>query len=367
MNRRKFSDAGVSLLALLLLLLAMGCTEGPSGSGGSQPLVFPWEGQLGNGSLGSTVSIVLDSNYIPGLDQFEAHDLHEDRIDIILADPNSGWADVNVPIRAVFSMQAPPNTWRHNINPGATITVVVFDLPNKATVSSGLTPPYDAQLNILVDGVPFGLINSADFRIVGHDGIPNPLLAATIPNTGISPTDKDNYLDPRPMLRLRAKRGFFPEVWPKIGGIEMTVGSRTVCMSNLTPFPASEASNATASSGPVFMRQGAYSYRKVVLVDPDGINLKYESGVFADTSLAGTGPFLDLVVTWNFTINPFCDLLEPSLILVSDLIVTDIDGNELLNEPNVVIDSAGAGADGNAHLRRYPVDLPPPLGGGGCQ
>ena len=47
--------------------LAVGCNLGPNGNATEyQPLLFPSEGQLGDTSVGTTVAMIVDSNYIEG-------------------------------------------------------------------------------------------------------------------------------------------------------------------------------------------------------------------------------------------------------------------------------------------------------------
>ena len=368
MNRQTCNRLAMPAAILTLLLLVIGCTEGPSGTNGAQPLLFPWEGQLGNGGEGSTVSIVIDSNYIPDFDAYEIHDLHTDRVEVVLSDPLSVWSDVTIPVRSVFPIQAANNSSRGRTHPGSTVTVAFFNLPDEATVASGLTPPYDAQLQVLIDGTPVSHLGPSDFQIVGHDGIPNPIVSLTIPNTGVTATTRDGKLSPLSTLRLRLKRAYFPAGGADIGGVEMTVRVRSACAFGFVPVAASEGVSGTVTAGPVFATDATHGSIRLVYVNPDGMDLSYESGAFADTSLAGTGPFLDLTMNWalNALSNPDCDVMDPTLLIVSDLVVTDVDGNEMLNEPNVVVDTEDL-PDVGAHMRRYPVDVPPPPAPvGGC-
>jgi hypothetical protein len=59
-----------------------------------------------------------------------------------------------------------------------------------------------------------------------------------------------------------------------------------------------------------------------------------------------------------------CDLLNPDLITIGDLTVSDVDGDAIFSAPGTLqLDTPDAPAT-NAVFRRYPVDLPPPAPSG---
>jgi hypothetical protein len=361
---------GAGRLALMVAAtvgLASACTQGPDGNTTLQPLVFPFEGQLGaSGSVtGTTVAIVVDSNYISAGDNAEVHDLHRDRIGVVMVHPTGAFPNVPLTVRSVFALSPSKNSNRHNTEPGATATVVVVDLPLASAVGNPTIFPITVKLRVEIDGV-------ADveprFVLTGKTGIRNPIVDASI----LAAFDARQALEPRPTLRLRPKRraGTFQPGQPALGGMEFTLGYTTACIDAVEVFPVTEASDATAVVGPVFGTSGGYSLAKTVLVDPKGFNLTYlvdtPPAETTDETLAGEGPLIDVAVDWKATNDPACSLNNPSLITISDLRVSDVDGDQVFAAPGVVQVDTVETPGSNAVFRAYPVDLPPPAPSGGC-
>lgn len=359
------------LLEVALVLaagFASACTVGPDGSFSDlQPLVFPSEGQLGASGAGSTAAIVLDSNYIDHADLLELYDLHRSRVKVIIGDPLGVFPDTNATVRSVFSLQASTNSNRHGDRPGSWMTVVTFDLPSAAALGSPTAFPFTVLLRVAIDEV---VDFEPRFIITGDAGAPNPLVDAQF----ASANTVNESLQPRPTLRLRPKRapGTFAPGVPTLGGLQFSVLYLSKCMTDVDAYPGTEAANGTAHVGPVLGSAFGYSGRRVMLVDPGGFNLTFlaDEPPFdtTDETLAGEGPLLDLAVKWKQTTDPDCDLANASLLVLQDLVVSDVNGNQVFSVAGTVeLDSADA-PSASAVFRRYPIDIPPvpPPPGGGC-
>jgi len=116
--------------------LSFGCNEGPDGNGATtDPLVYPWEGQLGrDDGWGSTMAILIDSSHILGDATLEYHNLDADRIDLELVDDGTTdgieWSNpVPVNLRYVFNLGPTRSSEIARALPGFNFTVAVFDLP----------------------------------------------------------------------------------------------------------------------------------------------------------------------------------------------------------------------------------------------
>lgn len=365
MERQNFR---AHLAALVGVVLATACSVGPDGSYSDlQPLVFPSEGRLGTGGLGSTAAILLDSNYIEGFDIAEMYDLHRSRVTVTVVDPLGVFPSVPANVRSVFGLQATSISLLHASKPGAWVTAVLVDLPAASALGGPLTYPFTAELQVSIDST---LDFAPRFIVVGEGGSPNDLLDAAF----ASPAEVNSTLEPRPALRLRPKRGAggFQEGEPPVGGIQFDVSYMHACISNVFAFPGSEAADAGCHVGPVLDTVGDYKRRRVLLADASGFNLAFladEPGFdTTDETLAGDGPLVDLAINWKATNNSACNLLNPDLIHLSDLHVTDRDGNPLFAVAGPVeVDTVDLPST-TAYFRSYAIDLPPPApsGGGGC-
>lgn len=353
--------------------VSAGCNNGPYGTGANyDPLLFPWNGEFGPGSAaGSTHAFVIDSNYMNVTDAWEGLDLNSDRVTVTLFDDEAdgyNWPPIEVGVRSVFNL-APTRTSRQaSIQPGVWFTVVLFDMPSFNDVdagSSGAGPIYPLTARLQVTRADSPLMFWADVEITGENGKPNPMADPAIGGQELLMFD----LVQRRMIRLRGKRGDpavpgeakFYASNGDIGGIEFDFRYDPNCLDDIEVFPNTEASNATALVGPVSGPVAGMETVHVVLVDPKGIQLVFLQEVpfnpsWVDETLAGTGPLLDLVGT-KPTMST-CDITYPSQsdFVIENLVVTDVDGVELINEPAPTFDNVADVPDPNATFRVYGVN-----------
>jgi len=356
----------VSICILFAGWLAVGCNLGPGGNAtGYQPLLFPLEGQLGDTSAGTTVAMIVDSNYIEGSDLLEIHDLHKARVQVLVSDPvGGGWTDAPANVRSVFPIQAPSNTLAGQNRPGLTATIVLFDLPSASALNNPSSFPLTVLLKLLIDGQED---LSAEFNVLGASGTATNLIEPMLNLTLFGLQSPLGQLAPQPMIRLRGKRGAgkFEASQPKLGAIEFLFTWDRTCINIVRPYPATEAADATALIGPSSPVDGIFRSAKIALIHPAGFRPKYlasASGTLtADETLAGTGPFLDL--GFGLKGNSLCSLDSPNIFSISDFRVYDISGNVVIESASVEVDTAGAPSN-SALLRKYPVTIPPPISGG---
>ena len=346
--------------------LAVGCNLGPNGNATEyQPLLFPSEGQLGDTDVGTTVAMIVDSNYIEGSDVLEIHDLHKDRVRVVVSAPvGGGWTDALANVRSVFPIQAPSNTLAGRTRPGLTATIVLFDLPSANALNNPSVFPLTVLLKLLIDGQED---LSAEFNVLGTSGTRTALIHPVLDLTIFGLNSPLGQLAPQPMIRLRGKRGpgMFEASQPKLGGVEFLFTWDRTCITLVRPYPATEAAEATALVGPSSTIAGDLRSAKISLIHPAGFRPKYLTSASgtptADETLAGTGPFLDL----GFTLkgNSLCSLDSPDIFSISDFRAYDISGNLLIDSASVELDTEEAPSS-SALLRKYPVTIPPPIVGG---
>jgi hypothetical protein len=281
---------------------------------GDEPLVFPPEARLG-----ATAAILIDSNYIKLADEWEFYDLKSDRIEIFLEDASS--AQEQATVRQVFDLEASSWSRYAATSPGAWVTVALFDLPQ-----SGLsTGP--ASVTVEIDGGAATRVGTIE--ILGSGGVPTNI---SFPSTAES---AETLLESKPTLRLRAIRAEeatdpgFDDEW-LIGGIEFDV-EYVPCV-DMRAFPDSEAAGATAIIGPPSPGAAWHVRRHVVMVDPNGFQLKRPNnfwGLSSPTS-AGQGPFLTIALDRGGAL--VCTELVPAHFKIENLHVTDVDGETLIDE-----------------------------------
>jgi len=401
-----------ALAVALIALLGAACTDGTpgEGTGSFYALVFPSEGRTGvkatqeSTGNGTTVAIVIDSNYIDLADSSEWYTLHRDRVNVYLENPDTyaipSWTDpVALNVRSVLTLQVPSTSNLHGANTGsrkgAWITTVVVDLPpGEALVGAGNPDPnypFNATLRVDIDNNQ-GYYES-NIEIVGTGGKPNEIvdrhLMLDAKNRGaISDANVEPlfYLDSQPLIRLRLKSKLLPTYsqnnkYTNIGGIEFdfvyvksTLDANNAtrnCIKNgsapIRAYGSTEAVDATASVGPVqsYDVDGGRT-RKVVhimMMDPKGIDLYSESG--ADDDIAGQGPLIDLGLDWVYLNRDVCPL-DSTFFEIRNLRVVSVAG-ELINEVEGAVDIDGAeDIHPDADLRFYSLDPPPgPLPGCG--
>ncbi len=359
------------LLALVSAIIAVGCNQGPNGQTEPAQLLFPWEGQLGDTSTGTTVAIVLDSEYIPFFDSHEFHNLHTDRVRIWLSNVAPDvWDSVEIIPRSVFSLAVPPSSKRHLTQPGASVTIALFDLPNASAVPLAPQTPFVANVEVWIDQVAVAT-PTPEFLITGVSGTSNPIVADSI--AALYP-EFDEFLpslEPQRMIRLRGKRGLSGDDLFYIGqnaiaGIEFDFIYPSDCLNNLRAYARTEASNATVFVGaPVVDAMAGLETVKVILTDPKGFDLgfllDFPTYNNADTTLAGTGPLLDLAFDdemGSTCLDPgvFPDEF-PSEFAIENLFVTDVNGMPIIGPLTTVKIDSGAATDSLALFRIYPVDV----------
>ena len=383
------------VVAIVLVgALVAGCNTGPDHLGHNDPasqdfdpLVFPWEGQLGDPAqaggddFGSTAAILIDSNYIQIGDiraatgaPLEYFNLHEGRVTIKIKDANDdnlNWdGSIEANLRSVVNLAADRTSVISLAWPGAWFTAAIFDLPSELSVinANSWIPagqdayPAMALVEVYIDGNSTPL-HTSRFRITGGLGIPNDLADPSI--WGQATLQED--LESQRMIRLRGKRGaqgqMFYEGQPPIGALEFDLEYLTVCARNMRAYPSTDAANATAIIGPpteYFSRETVH----VVMVDPKGIEIPFLQDlppyITTDPTLAGQGPFIDLA----FDEDPMwdCDSMipDPSYWTISNLLVTDLSGDVILERSGEVpVDTTDA-PDSNAVLRLYAMVVESP-------
>jgi len=360
--------------------LSFGCNEGPDGNGATtDPLVYPWEGQLGrDDGWGSTMAILIDSSHILGDATLEYHNLDADRIDLELVDDGTTdgieWSNpVPVNLRYVFNLGPTRSSEIARALPGFNFTVAVFDLPPASDSEFTITGsgPFEAmgEIDVYVDGGG-SPVHTSRIVLTGIEGYPNPLGDPSIFGQG----DLMDDLGAQRMIRLQPKRddpdttteveGPFYEGMGTIGSIEFDFEYSSLCNHTPRVYPANDASNALAYAGPFTFTGTGYRYAgHVVIVDPKGINVAFEESqpptIIRDETLAGTGPIID--IAFNDNVAYTCDITEESppntIWKVSNLLVTALDGTVLVDESGVLVLDTPEDPSSDAAFRMYAVDV----------
>jgi hypothetical protein len=340
----------VASLAALSMLGAGGCNVGPDGAGAALPAAFPSQAQLGPGSSpGDTVAVAIDSNYIPVLENAEQFVLHRGNTVVELSLPGAAAPRITLPVRSVFELAAAPTSRYASAHPGGFFTAVLFDLPGRSATPPSVVPtayPALVRIGLAYDAdaagprAPFEFASS-ELRITGESGRANPVAGALHPATGseLFPSLLAE-LGPRRMIRLRARRDAsagagFPPGLSAIAGIQFELDYPTACVGAgierpVQGFGATEAAGSTVLIGPPRALDATTSRSSVVLVNPAGFELPFNTDLFSDTSVAGEGPLIDLVfepiaTTCNFS---------SAAIAIRNLVVTGIDGEVLVSGPS---------------------------------
>jgi len=335
------SSLRVISVSLLLLALSVACQPGPGGVG-FEVAIFPGEGRLG-----SSAAMMVDSNYFPWNDYLERYDVEPDRV-LVVVDPDGpgpiGAASASV--RAVFPFQLAHSSVRSKTNKGEWGSMVLFDLPTTAPASWNPLgfPINQALISAYYDSVaPENYISGGTFRIVNTGGSPwRP------PDPGYTPLERT--FETRSLLRLRAvhldeltglpSEGF-QDGW-EVGAIEVEV-QYPLCLKPPNAYSNSEAANATVILGP----GGPADYPdfqgtvKVVMVDPKGFFVKKPADPYGVLpNVAGQGPILD--VAFDRYANPglVCNHLNADLFKVRKLYVTDKNGEMKIDRRSGNTDSS---------------------------
>lgn len=364
---------------LLALCGALACTWGhEQETPGSpyreaRPVVFP-----GEAYLGATVLIAIDSNYIPVVDNWERHDLHRDRVRVVLDDDSGDGAPAHV--RSVFDVNSGrSSTIAEDGRLGDWLTVAMVDLPTQAEADLGTSFPQFRELIVEIDGEQV-----TEFRgLVKVLGFENPGNLTGIPTVfdGFPVLDPiEETLEPQTVLRLRAvaqtpSNEGFDTAWT-IGGLELAIRYEGSCL--IAPgdegfgehppraYSNSEAVAAFAAFGPALSQEQkddlgldgnprAFAdpiVQRLMVADPSGI--AFASGINPDPTVLGQGPFLDLA--FDRTGDPTCTQGLADYVEILNLAVYDPDGDTLLD-----LATNGGGPDASRYFTIKPVDPERPL------
>jgi hypothetical protein len=326
-----------SIRPLALLLIAVLASPGCFNLGeGAYPLVFPNEGRSGGtpagdpDDWGTTVAMMIDSNYLPWVDADEWHDIHPDQIEIWIQDAENPTPlfEVEAKVRSVFELA--PDAWSalRQLQPGVTGTVVLFDLPPHSQLGFGEeieenVYPRDVSVIVKVEGLvrPTVLVpREAPLTLTGWDGASQQLMYSGFWPGQETLLQKTQHS----MVRLRGKRNAFEEA-QVIGSIEFDF-ENLGCNAQVQG-----AQVRSEANGIVVVRDLDYvtDRQRVMVISPSGFQLPHLDTGVLDDKLAGQGPFLDLMIQENLP----CDLTVPGWFTIHNLTVTDLDGQ--------VIDPAG--------------------------
>jgi hypothetical protein len=303
---------GLMRSRLLLVLIAIAsyaallACEGTANYGNGEPLILP------NVAMpGSTVGMAIDSNYLPDLvagPGLEYHNLTADNVTLRITTGTTVHATVTP--RAVFDVgptHVPSlyDSYEDAIvpEPGASLTVVVFDIPD-AEEMPNLTLPADVVVTLVVDGTPSSLVTNTLH-----------LLDATATPIVFNDNSDPAGMEPLPMIRILGSSntgGFDPYGTDLVGGIEFDVTYDSDLMENLSAVPVTAAVNGTALVGPEVAGQGTDVTVHVLVMDPNGM----QEGHLTE------GPFVDLVFDK-------LDAFDESDVTLSNLKIVDRDGDPL--------------------------------------
>ena len=295
----------VFLATLTLIGIALGC-EGSGNEGNGQGIILPEQAKLGE-----TVSMIIDSNYIPFLPQTAFHTLSVDNVTVRIDFGPTVVA--TFPPLAVFHAEPTATSQVLEELPGAEVAIVVFNLPDPLPA---LTLPETVIVKIEVDGQVSPLAGN-DLFITGDQGQPMAFKPAELGLPAI--------LGPRPGIRLRARydaatgAGFDP-AWTDVASIELTLDYPTGAVSQPEVFGASEVRNANGLVGP---DNPAGSVR-IVLAEPNGFDVAANwclPPAYQDCRM-GAGPWVDV----SFDLVPQSPGFAASDFTIRGLAVYDRDG-----------------------------------------
>ena len=158
---------------------------------------------------------------------------------------------------------------------------------------------------------------------------------------------------PHAVVRIRAKRNTGFVAGQVIGSVQFdfhyNISGYSDCVSSVLAARA-----RTEARGIAMVGAPSFGVQRATLISPGGFQLTFISDGLYDASLAGEGPFLDLMVQKG---TGACDLSAPGWFRIENLIVTDVDGQELINTPDPPLDSPqDPDQTGTAVLRTYLID-----------
>lgn len=287
--------------------------------------VFPGEARLGASAMISLDSDVFNSGDVTGL-----HEISRANLTLRVDDESGG---VTVSPTAVFSVRGS----RSSQHAGQEVKLAYFDLPASLDLG-GLGYPYTTEITPVVDGTD-GFPGS--ITIIGEGGQPTPLGVAgnLTPNLHVE-------LESRDLIRLRARHsdgvsvGFNDgETTWTIGAMEFDVLYTPLCITHPNFTTSGAASWGLLTKGPWIPVGSLQATYHLVFIDPNGFQIP--QGV-ANPSAAGEGPIIDIAFTWPNS-PPACGTIQQtadSHLVLSNLYVTDPDGNTLIDERDAVPDQS---------------------------
>lgn len=279
---------------------------------------------------GSTVAMSIGGNALPidpwnleNTQDVERYDLSVANVVLRVADDSAmGYTDL-VP-RSVFEVAAADPVridWTVDPPPirGAYVTIAVFDPRDDANDPLPIDPatyPRDTTVQLVVDGNPSPVIIGR-LNILGGGGTPTSFL----PSGGQFASTSAVLGMVRLVARVAApgQSGFDP-AW-LVGSIEFTLVYPDARARGPEIFLNSEANEGTAILTP----GGSVGTARVVVADPKGFSLPEH---LSHPGQAGSGPIIDLRFE---RLAPF-DPQDPAQFAIRDLVVSDLDGNPLIDE-----------------------------------
>lgn len=258
---------GVVVLGTLLVFGA--CT--PYLSGG-RPVVWPKEA-----TLGSTIGMALDSNYIPGVvSSSEKHTVSRQNLTLQIRQGTTTLATVAP--RAVFDGSAAPASIRNELQPGAWLTIVVFDLPT----SLSATLPASVTIRPMIGATPLGHLG--DLTITGSGGTPIQFVDSIGGDSLVDPVDLETHATLRLQGLLDQGSGGFDPEW-EIAGLQFELEYPASKVENPRAFALTEAADGAAFIGP----EATPGRVPVFVTKPGGFTLP---SLVANR--VGEGPLIDI-------------------------------------------------------------------------
>lgn len=289
------------------VLLVTACRD--DGSLNGQVLAWPPRAMGGD-----TVSIGIETNLIDH-EPYKKFDLSTENLEIRLEEVGQPANAITIPPKAIVSAMADPSAQLDRDEPGVELQVAVFDIPDGSIVSLPFSGyPVMVRVVPMREGQPLNDGVVATFAVLELEAATGGQPTTFWPPHGLQD------LEPLPSLRLRP-------LWVSGGQLRFapswTIGS---IQFDLT-YPAtiqniSAVGKGRAAHNTVVVRNIGSQTVRVLLVAPDGFQLPVPLSGFA----LGLGPLIDIVFD---KIGGF----DEGEFTITNLLVTDPDGNLLAEEP----------------------------------
>lgn len=294
----------IAICAACLAVIA--CRDDGSQSG--QVLAWPPRAMGGD-----TVSIGIETTRID-YDPYKHFDLSTENLTLRLEEVGQPANFIEIDPRAVVSATADAATELERNHPGTELQIAVFDVPDGSQVALPFSA-YPASIRVvpLREGIPLNEGTTSSFAVFELEAATGGQATPFWPPSGLQ------ELEPLPSLRLRplwydAGGLRFEPTWT-IGSIQFDLGY-PVAVQNPKAIAKGRASGGTALARPI----GSQTAR-VLVVAPDGFQLPPTAG-----SGLGLGPLIDVVFDKT-------GAFDESGFTLTNLVVTDPDGNPLVEEP----------------------------------